>query len=75
MFDSNLLTLRELAERLGLPIGWLRVEADAGRIPFLIVSRGRRFNADAVEDVLLARAAREGVQDHKTIVVGSEFEP
>ena len=52
-----LLTLNQLATRLGLPSKWLRVEATAGRIPCLRVGRKLRFNQRAVEGALSQRAS------------------
>jgi excisionase family DNA binding protein len=54
---QSLTTLTGLAVRLGLPRDWLRAEALAGRIPCLKVGRKMRFNPDAVEQTLAARAA------------------
>ena len=48
--------LRQSASRLGLPIAWLKSEAEAGRVPHLRVSRRLLFNLEAVEAVLLKRA-------------------
>ena len=42
----------ELANELGLPLGWLKTEAKAGRIPSLQVGRRRLFDADAVRKAL-----------------------
>ena len=56
--DNQLLTTLQLAKLLGVPIAWLRAEAVAGRIPSLLAGRRRRlFNAHAVEQCLLERAA------------------
>jgi hypothetical protein len=49
--------LRSAAVRLGVPAAWLRAEADAGRVPFLLASRMFLFNVDAVERALLERTA------------------
>jgi hypothetical protein len=54
---TALLTLRLLAQRLRLPAAWLKAEAEAERIPSLLAGRRRLFNAEAVERVLLERAA------------------
>ena len=55
---TNLLHLVELARRLRLPAAWLKAEAKAGRIPALRAGRRLLFNAEAVELVLLDRAAK-----------------
>ncbi len=52
----------ELAHELGLPLAWLKAEAKAGRIPSLQVGRRLLFNPEAVERVLLDRAAK-GARD------------
>ena len=57
------LPLEPLAARLGVPIAWLKREADAGRIPFLSVGRRRLFNPDTVALALL----RRGVIDDEPI--------
>jgi hypothetical protein len=53
---GRLVTLWQLARTLGLPPGWLRAEALAGRVPCLRVDRRLRFDAGAVESSLLRRA-------------------
>ena len=52
------LTLGQLADRLKLSTEWLRAEALAGRIPSLLAGKRLLFNAEAVERVLLKRAAK-----------------
>ena len=47
-----------LSRRLRLPADWLKAEAQAGRIPCLRAGRRTLFNPDAVERVLLERAAK-----------------
>lgn len=54
---ENLRDLRGLAADLQLPIDWLVIEADEGRIPCLRVRRRRLFNIDAVRRALAERAA------------------
>lgn len=54
--DESFLSLRRTASRLGLPMNWLRAEAEAGRIPHLKAGRRLLFNIAAVEDELLARS-------------------
>ena len=57
MESQSLTTLFGLAQRLNLPVRWLRDEAAAGRIPCLRIGRAFRFNPDAVERALAERAA------------------
>lgn len=53
----KLVSVRGLADRLKLPAAWLKAEAEAGRIPSLRAGRRLMFNPEAVEQVLLERAA------------------
>lgn len=60
--DNHLVTLRQLAQLLDLPIQWLAEEAKHGRIPRLVATgpyrrKIYRFNLRAVEDCLAIRAA------------------
>lgn len=57
METTRLVTLYGLAKRLRLPAAWLKGEVEAGRIPFLRAGRRLLFNSEAVERVLLDRAA------------------
>ena len=44
------------ARRLGVPVAWLRTEAEEGRIPCLKAGARLLFDPDAVGSVLLERA-------------------
>lgn len=48
--------LRRTAFLLGLPVSYMRDEAKAGRVPHLKIGRQYRFNLEAVERELVARA-------------------
>ena len=48
--------LRPAARRLGVPVAWLRREAEAGTVPALRVGRRLMIDVEAVERVLLERA-------------------
>ncbi len=48
--------LRRTAFLLGLPVSYLRDEAKAGLVPHLKIGRQYRFNLEAVERELAARA-------------------
>lgn len=62
MTTNTPVRLLELAREVRLPAGWLKREADAGRIPHLRVGRTRLFDLDSVRRVLSERAANsEGV--------------
>jgi excisionase family DNA binding protein len=58
--DPKLLTTPFMARRLRVPVGWLRDEADAGRIPSVKAGRVFLFSPEAVESALLERARAGG---------------
>lgn len=64
----KLLAAGAMARRLRVPVGWLRDEAAAGRIPHLKADRQLLFNPEAVEDVLLKRAGQAEPQLGPSIV-------
>lgn len=68
--QDRLVDLHDLAELLELPLRWLKIEAEQGRIPSLKVNREYMFNAIAVRDALFARAAQQCIttSDFKTPV-------
>jgi hypothetical protein len=53
-----------MARSLGVPVKWLRAEAQAGRIPGLRADTTWLFDADLVERVLAERARQEGGPRH-----------
>jgi len=53
----RLLTAGEMARRLRVPVRWLKAEAEVGNIPHLKAESVLLFQADAVELVLVERAA------------------
>ena len=55
---NTIVNVSGLARRLHLPAAWLMAEAKAGRIPSLRAGRRTLFNPEAVERVLLERAAK-----------------
>ncbi len=55
--ERRLLDIHELAELFQMPVAWLEAQAEQGFIPSLKVNREFMFNAVAVRDALLARAA------------------
>jgi len=55
---QHLLRLRQAAKLLGVPTSWLRREADAGRIPFLLAGRARLFDPKVVAQVLKQRSGQ-----------------
>jgi hypothetical protein len=50
--ETLLLSATQMAERAGVPLTWLKAEADAGRIPSLRVRSRRMFLSSAVESAL-----------------------
>ena len=57
--NKSFLSLQRTATRLGVPVAWLRGEAQASRLPHLRIGRRMLFNPDAVERALLERAAQQ----------------
>lgn len=45
-----------IARLLGLPAAWLKAEAEAGRVPSLVVGRRRLARVDEVERAINERA-------------------
>jgi excisionase family DNA binding protein len=45
---DRLLTASEVAERLRVPLSWVRAETRAGRIPHVKLGRYRRYDSPAV---------------------------
>lgn len=59
-----LLTVREVSERLGVPVSWVYSKAESGELPSFKVGRYRRFETSEVEEWLLAqRKGRSGDGD------------
>lgn len=58
---KNLLKVGAMARAVGVPVRWLRTEAESGRIPCLKAEKIYLFDADVVIG-LLAKRAREGVR-------------
>ena len=50
--------LDALASELGLPRQWARREAEAGRIPSLLINGRRLFDVETVRRVLLQRISK-----------------
>ncbi len=59
---NQLLRLSGLSRRLGLPVRWLRLEAEAGRLPHLNAGGTLLFDPDAVEEALRNRAGGGAVR-------------
>jgi len=72
MSSQEPLSLRSLSRELSIAIGWLKAEADAGRIPCLRAGRRRLFSLEAVRQALLRRAAGEDAPPATTGVRGEK---
>jgi hypothetical protein len=66
---SELCSLGQMAGEIGVTQGWLRTEADAGRVPCLRAGKRYLFSPEAVFDVLARLAARPGRDNEKTKVL------
>ena len=55
--------IHSAAYELGVPVAWLKREAEAERVPALRVGRQLRFNIQQVERALTERAAQQTVTD------------
>jgi len=49
MWVTKLLTVEDVAERLGVTKDWVWAQARAGRIPHIQLGRYRRFREEALE--------------------------
>ena len=58
MSDKTFVSLQELAQHTGLPMAWLRIEAQNEHIPSIRAGRRLMFNPDDVERTLEAAAGR-----------------
>jgi len=56
------ISVPEAADRLGLPVAWLRREVRAGRLPSITAGRRRLVRLDDVERALSERAASVGAE-------------
>lgn len=57
MDEPRYTSMRRTAAILGLPLEWLRREADSGRVPCVRAGRRRLFDVQAVRSALEAAAA------------------
>ena len=56
---TPLLTVDDVAERLGVTKDWVWAQARAGRIPHVRLGRYRRFREEAIEEWLASLEATE----------------
>lgn len=54
--QESFVSIHSAAYELGVPLAWLKREAEVGRVPSLKVGRRLLFNVQQVEQVLTARA-------------------
>lgn len=62
VMKPRLLTLNQLSEQTGLPVAWLRREADTGRLPCIRAGRRRMFDLDAVLKALAEKQGKGGAK-------------
>ena len=62
MVMTRLLTVDEVAERLGVTKDWVWAQARAGRIPHVQLGRYRRFREEALERWLEELETRSAAQ-------------
>jgi len=60
---NQLLSVVELSRKLKYPQQWLRDQADRGLIPSIKIGRRLLFNPEAVQRILLERAAELPLRD------------
>ena len=62
--ENDLLNLPSCAHRLGVPVRWLKTQAEAGRIPCLRFGKRKYlFNLEAVR-LAIADLADKGTKKH-----------
>jgi hypothetical protein len=61
--EKTYTTVNRLSRQIGIPAKWLKTEAEAGRIPSLVVGRRRFFNRATVE-IALAETAQKAAVAH-----------
>ena len=70
--DNDYLSIAALSGRLGLSEAYLKEQANAGRIPFLIVKGRRKFNVGAVR-AALAKMEQTGTTSSSSVIESSAF--
>jgi excisionase family DNA binding protein len=48
--NGSLLTARDVAELLGVPVSWVSERSRSGRIPTVTLGRYRRYRREAIEE-------------------------
>lgn len=72
MDKKLLVSLSELSERTGLPVAWLKREAEAGRVPCIRAGRRRFFDPEAVRKSL-AVSVPDGHAQPRADELGAAF--
>ncbi len=72
--EAEFIPIRDAAEKLGVPMSFLRAEAIAGRVPVLRAGRRLLFNVAAVREALVARGLQKFIDD-STDTLTQSIEP
>lgn len=62
--STKFVRIETLARETNLPRLWLKQEADAGRLPHVLVGRSRMFNLDLVLKALAERSTMPARRDN-----------
>jgi len=54
IIEKQLLKAGSTARKLGVPVSWLKAEAETGKIPHLKAGKVFLFNPDVVEQLLIS---------------------
>lgn len=57
-----LMPLNQAARRLRVPVGWLKGEAESGRIPHVAAGRQKLVHLPTIEAILTERAKQGGAE-------------
>ena len=63
MSQERLVSLPELSDRTGLPLAWLKREAEVGRIPSIKAGRRNYFDVPAVLAVIAERSRIKNAEE------------
>lgn len=61
-FIERPMTLPEMARDAGVPVAWLRAEAERGALTHIKAGRGMLFHPKVIHRILLQRARKEGLR-------------
>lgn len=60
--EERFCSLQRAARLLGVPVGWLASEAEAGRVPFVQAGRRKLVELAKIRDALRERAEAEAAE-------------